>query len=101
MFPCDLGGEANSVVLGSGPGQFNTSSGPFSQGEGFHAVSHYLTDGVNPSSLTISFADSVLGVGLFTIDYFNPKGTNPLTMEAFTGPQGTGTSLGVVTSASF
>ena len=40
----------------------------------------------------------MLGAGLFIIDYFNPLANNPLTIEAFTGSNGTGTSLGSFSS---
>lgn len=94
-------GDVDLVENGAGPGQSNTSSPPLSVGEGPHAASNYLYDGPNVSSLTISFNAPVWGAGLFTIDHFNPGDTNPLTIEAFDGPDGTGNSLGVVTSAPF
>jgi hypothetical protein len=49
----------------------------------------------------VSFATPVLGAGLFIIDYFNPIGDNPLTIQAFTGSNGTGTSLGSFSSVAF
>jgi hypothetical protein len=60
-----------------------------------------LFDGGNPSGLTISFNQPVLGGGLFIIDYFDPQASNPLTIEAFTGVNGTGTSLGLFSSVAF
>jgi hypothetical protein len=95
-------GDVNTVTSGAGPGQGNTSSTPLSSGEGAYPASNYLFDGGSPSSLTISFGSPVYGAGLFIIDYFNPApGDNPLTLEAFTGPNGTGTSLGVVNSVAY
>ena len=72
-----------------------------STGEGLHAPSNFLFDDGAPSSLTISFATPVLGAGLFIIDYFNPVNNNPLTLEAFTGANGTGSSLGSFSSVAF
>ena len=51
--------------------------------------------------MAISFDQAVFGVGLHVIDYFNPFGDNPLTIEAFDGPNGTGTSLGLFSSVAF
>jgi hypothetical protein len=93
-------GDSNTIVFGSGPGDGNDSSGPLSPGEGANSASNYLQDGSSPSNFTISFATPVLGAGLFIIDYFNPSADNPLTIEAFTGANGTGTSLGLFTSPS-
>ena len=88
-------GDVNTVVNGAGPGQTNTSDGPLSSGEGTHPASNYLQDGNEVSSLTISFDTPTAGAGLFTIDYFNPSAyDNPLRIEAFDGPNGTGNSLG-------
>lgn len=94
-------GDVNQVQFGAGPGQGNTVTPPLSPGEGVHPTSNFLFDGGSPSSLTISFAQPVLGVGLFVIDYYNPSGSNPLTIEAFTGANGTGTSLGSASSVAF
>jgi len=96
-----VSGDVNEIRNGTGPGQGNTDEEPLSPGEGPHAASNYLYDGGSASSLTISFATPVWGAGLFTIDHFNPFDTNPLTIEAFDGPDGTGVSLGLVTSAAF
>ena len=76
-------GDSNTVTFGAGPGQGNTSSGPLSSGEGLHAASNYLFDGGNASSFTVLFSTPVYGAGLYVIDYFNPVGNNPLTVEAF------------------
>lgn len=90
-------GDVGNVVLGSGPGQTN-SSPPTSVGEGSHAVSNYLFDGELASSLIISFDTPVLGAGLNLIDFFDPDGTDPSKIEAFTGQNGSGTSLGMFSS---
>ena len=94
-------GDDNTVQSGAGPGESNTFSTPLSAGEGLHAFSNFLFDGNAASSLTISFATPVLGAGLFIIDYFNPFDTNPLTVEAFTGANGAGTSLGSFSAVAF
>ena len=92
-------GDVNTVVAGAGPGQANISSKPTSPGEGVHPASNHVFDGGSNSNLTIDFATPVGGVGLFVIDYFDLG--RPLTIEAFTGPGGTGVSLGKFTSANF
>jgi hypothetical protein len=94
------------VMAGAGPAQNNVSSPPLSSGEGTHAPSNYLfmntPSSGNPIALTISFTSPVLGVGLFTIDRFGASGyTNSMFLEAFTGPNGTGTSLGSFSAAYF
>jgi hypothetical protein len=86
-------GNFGGVEFGAGPEQANTGGAP---GEGPHAASNYLRthsgiDGQNTTT-TISFAQSVLGAGLMTIDFFD-SGT-PMTLEAFSGPDGTGAMLG-------
>jgi hypothetical protein len=93
-------GSIADVQNGAGPGQGNTSSGPLSPGEGKHPASNFLFDG-GIGTLTVSFDSGVSGVGLFTADYFNPQNNNPLTIEAFTGANGTGTSLGSFSSVAF
>ena len=91
-------GSFNAVVFGAGPGQSNTITPPLSPGEGLHTDSNYLFALATPSTLTISFDQPVLGAGLFVIDLFDPTQSgapsNPVSIEAFTGPNGTGTSLG-------
>jgi hypothetical protein len=95
-------GDVNTVLPGAGPGQSNTSSPPLSSGEGSHSASgQYLFDGANPSSLTLSFSTPVYGAGLFVIDYFNPTASNPLTIAAYTGANGTGTLLGTFSSVAY
>jgi hypothetical protein len=85
-----------TIVNGAGPGQGNTTTGPTSPGEGAHPVSNFLSENSSTDgSLTVSFASPVLAAGLFTIDLFNPGGTfDPVSLSAFTGPNGTGTLLG-------
>ena len=86
-------GLTTSIKNGAGPGQGNNFSGPLSPGEGLHAPSHFLFVG-GSGSLTLSFASPVAGVGLSTIDLFNPNGRNPISITAFSGANGTGTNLG-------
>jgi len=85
-----------TIVNGAGPADGNT--GGASPGEGVHPVSNFLSEGTSLSgSLTVSFASPVLAAGLFTIDLFNPGGGDPVSISAFTGPNGTGTLLGTGT----
>lgn len=93
-------GDVNTVQFGYGAASGNTFTGHDSQGEGLHPPSRYLSDSLNVSKLTISFDQPVLAVGGFLIDYFNPYGNNPYTIEAFTGINGTGTSLGKFSAVS-
>lgn len=91
------GANINTVQYGVGPLQGNTQNAI--PGEGPHPASNYLFVSSPPANLVISFNAPVTGVGLFTIDYFNPSPYNNfLTIEAFTGQGGTGVSLGVFTS---
>lgn len=94
-------GDVNNVWYGNGPNDGNTFSTPLSSGEGLHVASNYLHDGGAVSSLALTFNQPVLGAGLFVIDYFNPFGDNPLTIGAYTGPNGTGTYLGGFTSVAY
>ena len=94
-------GDVSQVVAGAGPGQANTVSTPLSAGEGASTATRHLFDGQAVSSLMISFASPVFGAGLFISDYFNPSGSNALTLEAFTGAGGTGASLGLISSVAF
>ena len=90
-------GSFSAVLFGAGPGQSNTYTPPLTPGEGPHAASNYLFAAATGSTLTISFSQPALGAGLFVIDLFNPmqsSPSNPVSIEAFTGPGGTGTSLG-------
>jgi hypothetical protein len=75
----------------AGPGQANTAGSQI--GEGVHGVSNTLvTDQVN-TTLVVSFAQPVLGAGLFTVDFFNDNTT--MFLEAYDGPNATGKLLGV------
>jgi hypothetical protein len=109
-------GPINTVMSGAGPGQVNNSDNPngtrpFSPGEGTHPASNFLfSDSALTSTLTLNFTLPVLGVGFFTIDLFsppplpppsNPGLFNTMTIEAFTGSNGTGTSLGLFNNAQF
>jgi hypothetical protein len=44
--------------------------------------------------MTVSFQEPVMGAGFLFADYFNALGDNTNTIEAFSGPDGTGISLG-------
>jgi hypothetical protein len=99
-------GSCCSVTFGSGPGQGNTFSPPTSTGEGLHPASNFLllpSPGSNGAySVTETFVTPVAAAGVETIDYFGPTGIdNPLTLSAYTGPNGTGTLLGTATSAQY
>ena len=94
-------GDVNTISFGSGPGDTNTSSAPLSPGEGLHPASNFLFDDSGASTLTISFAAPVNGFGLFVIDYFDPNLGENLTLEAFTGANGTGVSLGSFSAEQF
>ncbi len=86
-------GITTSIQNGAGPGQGNTTSGPVSPGEGVHPASNFLFVG-GTGSLTLSFAAPVAGVGFSTIDLFNSLGANPISITAYSGTAGTGTTLG-------
>jgi hypothetical protein len=94
-------GDVTNVTFGSGPGQGNTTSPPLSTGEGLHPASNYLEDGSGASSLTISFTTPVLGAGLYVVDYFDPNTSESLTIDAYTGANGTGSLLGSFSAVSF
>lgn len=87
-------GGVGNVVFGAGPSQTNVSNNV--PGEGVHAASNYLSVGAAVSSLTISFDQGVIGAGLNIIDAFSSP-SNPLALqvEAFSGQNGTGASLGL------
>ncbi len=97
-------GSFATVSAGAGPGQGNTFSPPLSAGEGPHAAANWIGENITfggSGSLTVSFNKPVLGAGLYLIDLFNPPacgGGGPcddVTIQAFTGANGTGTSLGI------
>jgi hypothetical protein len=95
-------GSINTLANNAGPGDGNTSSPPTSTGEGLHAPSTYLISRTGNSGLTMSFDNPVFGAALSVIDYFHPANTaNSFTLEAFTGANGTGTSLGSFSSLFF
>jgi len=85
-------GAFGGVFNGAGPGQANTGGSII--GEGIHAASNYLQGGSQEWSLTASFTSAISGFGLSVIDLF---ASETLTLEAFTGIDGTGTSLGLFT----
>ncbi len=91
------------LAFGPGPGQANTTSPPTSTGEGLHQDSKYLLINPLPATLTVSLAQPASGIGLMTIDLFNPRQNphNEVTVQAFTGPSGTGMSLGTFDAAGF
>jgi hypothetical protein len=100
-----LRGAGNmQIVSGPGPGQGNTSNPPLSSGEGVHPDSKFLFVFDSPATLTVSFANPVAAAGLFTVDLFDPDSTqlrNDVSIEAFSGPNGTGSSLGSFSSVRF
>lgn len=49
----------------------------------------------------MNFAAAVSAVGVLTGDHYDPRGLDPITIEAFTGTNATGTSLGSFQSAAF
>lgn len=77
-----------------------SSDCPCSTGEGPFPLSRALiyNDRV---SLIVSFANAVSAFGMLTGDHYDPAGTDPITIEAFTGTDATGTSLGSFQSAPF
>ncbi len=101
-------GSFDTVSFGVGPSNGNTTTPPLSTGEGPHAAASYIGDQLTPGpqTFTVSFDTPVSGAGLFLIDLFNPLSTSlcggpcdDVTIEAFTGTDGTGTSLGVFHAA--
>jgi hypothetical protein len=70
---------------------------PCSFGEGPFPLSRALVYG-DQVSLTVNFANAIAAIGLLTGDHYDPHGTDPISIEAFTGVNGTGTSLGSVQS---
>jgi hypothetical protein len=86
-------GGFSTVLFGAGPHNGNDlNSQP---GEGLHAASNYLIGYSGPKSLTISFARNVLGVSLATIDKYGAgQMTDPMTLTAYSGVNGTGANLG-------
>lgn len=72
---------------------------PCSTGEGPFPLSRALAYG-DQVSLTVNFANAISAIGLLTGDHYDPNGTDRITIQAFTGVNGTGTSLGSVQSFS-
>lgn len=70
---------------------------PCSTGEGPFPLTRALVYG-DQVSLTVNFANAIAAIGMLTGDHYDPFGTDPITIEAFTGLNGTGTSLGSVQS---
>lgn len=66
---------------------------PCSTGEGPLPPSRVLLQG-DVSTMTLSFDAPVNAVGFFHGDKFNPFGTDPTTLLAYDGANGTGTLLG-------
>lgn len=76
-------GSFGGVVNGSGPGQSNTFSQPLNSGEGAHAASNYLLNNAGSGTFTLAFDSAVMGFGLDIIDYYNPSGSNGITIAAY------------------
>ena len=74
---------------------------PNSSGEGLAAADHHISPDSPAFSMTVDFADSVLGFGFYLIDFYNPGGANPATLQAYSGPGGTGTLLGTFGTAPY
>ncbi len=76
--------------------------GPNSTGEGVAPETrafYFYSPGT--STLTLDFAQPVLGAGLFVIDLFNGLGTRRVTLQAFDGAAGTGNLLATATAPDF
>lgn len=84
-------GGIGNIVYGTGPDQGNTTGS--NPGEGPNSASNYISS--SAGTLTITFDAPTFGAGLFTIDKFWSSSVVTMTLEAFTGPDGTGTSLGI------
>lgn len=95
-------GNAPAITNGIGP----ADSGVYSQntGEGKHPASNFLSfpaaglGSAYTTSITINFDNPVAAVGFFSIDLASWTSAEILTIEAFTGANATGTSLGTATS---
>lgn len=98
-------GNAPAITYGVGPGDSSTYQ--LNPGEGLHPTSNYLSfppyteySGSYTTSIIMNFNEAVSSVGFYTIglnNSFNP-GITRITIEAFTGINATGTSLGTFTS---
>lgn len=71
---------------------------PLTIGEGQMGSATYLRDDYGPGAweLTLTFEEAVFAIGFMTADYFNPFNDNPMTLEIFDGPDGTGNLIGSV-----
>jgi hypothetical protein len=94
-------GNAPAITNGVGP----ADSGTFSQntGEGAHPASNYMSFPIQfaaayTTSITVNFDDPVSAVGFNSIDLASWTSAELLTIEAFSGVNATGTSLGAATS---
>ncbi|MBL9150576.1 MAG: hypothetical protein JNM94_17965 [Phycisphaerae bacterium] len=98
-----LAGE--NVVVDHGPGsRSGTDAPPLSDGEGpLGPFQGYTANGAvrDGWSLTVSFDVPVVAAGFMTADIFNGFGDNGPTVEAFDGPDGTGTLLAAYPGAAF
>ena len=73
-----------------------TATCPCSVGEGMMPFSRVLLYG-DQVDLTVNFTSPVSGFGLFMGDKFDPSGTDPVVMKAWSGQGGTGTELSSLT----
>lgn len=95
--------SGTSVYAAYGPGASGgTVTSPASTGEGLRTgtFGSIINSGQN-WSLTATFASPVAGAGFMTVDYFNPWDDNPMTLEAFDGPDGTGSLIGSYSATPF
>lgn len=98
-------GNAPAIAYGAGPGDNSTYQ--LNPGEGLHPTSNYLSfppyteySGSYTTSIIMNFDEAVSSVGFYTIglnNSYNP-GITRITIEAFTGVNATGISLGKFTS---
>ncbi len=92
--PIDSGvADYTSVPTGS-------TNCPCSSGEGQMPFSRILFYR-DQATLTVSFAMPVSGFGLYVGDHYDPFGTDAVVLEAFSGANGTGASLGTFTLPSY
>ncbi|MFA6187596.1 MAG: PEP-CTERM sorting domain-containing protein [Phycisphaerae bacterium] len=98
-------GNAPAITYGVGPG--DSGSYQLNPGEGLHPTSNYLSfppypgySGGYVTSIIMNFTEAVSSVGFYTIGLNNSftPGITRITIEAFTGINATGTSLGTFTS---
>jgi hypothetical protein len=98
-----LAGE--NVVVDHGPGSpSGTDAPPLSDGEGpLGRFQGYTANGAVSDgwSLTVTFDNPVVAAGFMTADVFNGFGDNGPTVEAYDGPDATGTLLAAYPGAAF